>query len=57
MLSTKSPSGTNFAKVTIVLMPAASLTPRSTRAVRNHRNTLAQMMESRLLPVPNAGKK
>ena len=57
MLSTKSPSGTSFANVTIVLMPAASLTPRSTRAVRNHRNTLAQTMESRLFPAPNAGKK
>ena len=57
MDNTNMPSGTSFASVTIVLMPAASLTPRVTKNVRNHRNTLAQMIEIMLLPSPNTGKK
>ena len=57
MERTNKPRGTSLASVTMVLMPAASFTPRSTSAVSTHRKMLAHTMDSTLFPAPNAGKK
>ena len=57
MDTTKRPNGTSLAMVTMVLMPAASLTPRLTRYVSTQRKMDAQTHETMLLPSPNTGKK
>ncbi len=56
-ISTKATKGTSLATVVIMLTKAAWRTPFSTTKCRPHSAADAPITDSRLLPLPNTGKK